>query len=104
MSNIENITNIIVQTVNPDRVYLFGSYANGTPDSDSDYDFYVVVPDGSERTALITEKLYMALYKKTNKKPIDILVKHTSYFESRKFLPTIEREVFRNGIMLYGNN
>jgi len=104
MSDIDNITNIIVQTVNPERVYLFGSYVNGTPNSDSDYDFYVVVPDGCERLAAITEKLYMALYKKTNKKPVDILVKRVSDFENRKALPTIEREVFRNGVILYGNS
>ena len=104
MSNIEKITNIIIQTVNPERVYLFGSHANGMPNSESDYDFYVIIPDGSERPALITEKIYMALYKKTNKKPVDILVKNSSDFESRKVLPTIEREVFRNGVVLYGHN
>ena len=100
--DIERIKNIIVQTVTPDRIYLFGSYANGTAREDSDYDFYVVVPDDSDRPATITERIYHALYKQTNKKPVDILVKQFSDFEKRKLLPTIEREIYTKGIVLYG--
>jgi len=100
---IENIKDIIVKTVAPERVYLFGSYAYGIPGPDSDYDFYVVVPDGSDRAATLTEDIYHALYKQTGDKPVDILVKHSSDFENRKALPTIEREVFTKGVMLYGN-
>ena len=103
-TDIENIMNIIVQTVMPERIYLFGSYASGIPNADSDYDFYVVVPDDSERPPLLTERIYNALYKQTGKKPVDILVKHLSDFESRKTLPTIEREVFTKGVVLYGNS
>lgn len=99
---IENIKNIIVQAVSPERIYLFGSFAYGTPHSDSDYDFYVIVPDSSDRPALLTENIYHALYKQTGSKPVDILVKRLSDFEGRKSLPTIEREVFTKGVMLYG--
>ena len=35
----------ILQTVPAEAIYLFGSYANGTPNEDSDLDIYVVVPD-----------------------------------------------------------
>ena len=99
--NIENITNIIVQTVMPERVYLFGSYADGAPTTDSDYDFYVVVPDNGERPLLLTERIHNALFTKTGGKPVDILVKRTSDFESRKSLPTIEREVSTKGVLVY---
>ena len=99
---IRNISDIIVRKVSPLRVYLFGSFADGTPHSDSDYDFYVVVPDNSDRPALLTENIYRALYKQTGGKPVDVLVKRYSDFEGRKTLPTIEREVFTKGVMLYG--
>ena len=102
MSDIENITNIIVHTVKPERVYLFGSYADGIPNASSDYDFYVVVPDDGERPSVLTEIIYHALYGKTGSKPVDVLVKCYSDFESRKTLPTIEREVIRKGVLLYG--
>ena len=32
-------------TIMPKRIYLFGSSAKDTYNEDSDYDFYVVVPD-----------------------------------------------------------
>ncbi|MDR1051627.1 MAG: nucleotidyltransferase domain-containing protein [Deltaproteobacteria bacterium] len=35
--------------VDCDKIYLFGSYAYGEPTEDSDLDFYVVVPNDSER-------------------------------------------------------
>ncbi|MDR3110323.1 MAG: nucleotidyltransferase domain-containing protein, partial [Planctomycetaceae bacterium] len=33
---LETIKNIIVQTVPVEQIYLFGSYAYGTPNEDSD--------------------------------------------------------------------
>jgi len=101
-SEIDSITNIIVETVLPERVYLFGSYASGTQNVDSDYDFYVVVSDDSDRPLLLTERIYLALYKRTGNKPVDILVKRVSDFEGRTSLPTIEREVSTKGVLLYG--
>jgi len=35
----------ILETVPAEAIYLFGSYAYGTPGEDSDLDIYVVVPD-----------------------------------------------------------
>jgi predicted nucleotidyltransferase len=39
---IESMVKVIVQEVKPQRVYLFGSCARGTPTADSDVDFLVV--------------------------------------------------------------
>ena len=100
---IDVIRDIIVRTAAPERVYLFGSYAYGTPDQDSDYDFYVLVPDSVKSPGMVTDDIYRALYKKTNQKPVDILVKRTTDFEKRKHLPTMEREVYTKGVILYGN-
>ena len=33
----------IVSQLSPLQVYLFGSYAYGTPGPDSDYDFYIII-------------------------------------------------------------
>jgi predicted nucleotidyltransferase len=35
----------ILETVPAEAIFLFGSYAYGTPGEDSDLDIYVVVPD-----------------------------------------------------------
>ncbi|GHT72920.1 hypothetical protein FACS1894124_0400 [Spirochaetia bacterium] len=36
------LTKIIVKTVPVEQIYLFGSYAYGTPHKDSDYDLYII--------------------------------------------------------------
>jgi uncharacterized protein len=47
--NVENIINrfveSVMQDITVDQVYLFGSYANGTPDKYSDIDLAVVSKD-----------------------------------------------------------
>jgi predicted nucleotidyltransferase len=101
--DIENITQSILNTVNAEKIYLFGSYAYGQPNEDSDYDFYVVIPDGSEKTVKITQNIYRALRGFKNK-PVDILVGYLSNFEKRSELPTIERTIKKDGILLYGQN
>ena len=44
-NELDLITATIKSNTNPLSIYLFGSYANGIPNSDSDLDVYVVVPD-----------------------------------------------------------
>lgn len=42
---LADILGRLVGALHPERIYLFGSHAYGTPDRDSDLDFLVVVPD-----------------------------------------------------------
>lgn len=100
IKELENIKQIILTTVKPDSIYLFGSYAYGTPSEDSDFDLYVVIPDNSLRPIEAMQIIGRALYKE-QKKPVDILVSRTSEFQQRKLLPTIERTIARDGVMLY---
>ena len=46
---IINITEAIKQAIPAERIYLFGSHAYGKPNPNSDYDFFVVIPDGGIR-------------------------------------------------------
>jgi predicted nucleotidyltransferase len=41
---LPEITRRIVATSDPDKIILFGSYARGKPDADSDLDLLVIVP------------------------------------------------------------
>lgn len=43
-AQIKKLCDQIVQGFNPDKVILFGSYANGKPDADSDVDIMVIMP------------------------------------------------------------
>jgi len=95
------LTDIIVNTVHPERIYLFGSYAKGTPTSDCDYDFYVVMDDQSERPLSITRKIRRA-FGKQKTHPVDLLVSKKSTFDKRSLLPSLERVVIDEGVLLYG--
>jgi predicted nucleotidyltransferase len=44
IKEIRNLTSQIAREFNPDRIILFGSYAYGHPDNDSDVDILVVLP------------------------------------------------------------
>ena len=60
---IDALVNIMVETVPVEMVYLFGSYAYGTPRDDSDLDLYVVFRDDMEMReldALVTARVAMA--------------------------------------------
>ena len=98
---LENIKKTILRAIEVDAIYLFGSYAYGTPSVDSDFDIYIVIPDGGIRPIEAMKIIGSAIYKE-QKKPIDILVGRASEFHQRKLLPTIERTVARDGVMLHG--
>ena len=98
---LETIKQTILNTIKADAIYLFGSYAYGTPTEDSDFDIYVVIPDESIRPIDAMHLIGNAIYK-DQKKAIDILVKKSSDFNRRKLLPTLERTVARDGVLLHG--
>jgi predicted nucleotidyltransferase len=99
---LDRLTKIIVDTVPVEQVYLFGSYAYGTPDKDSDYDFYVVLKDTSPlREIEAMSAIDLATFR-VRTKPLDILALKLNRFLFRKEQPTLERTIFREGIKLYG--
>jgi predicted nucleotidyltransferase len=57
MQRIQDYATRIAQQYSPERIILFGSYAYGTPDEDSDVDLLVVMPfEGRERSQAIAIK------------------------------------------------
>ena len=91
-----------VSQLSPLKIYLFGSYAYGTPKPDSDYDFYIVVDNSRFNTHEEAMNAYRAI-RHVRSKPVDILVGTDRSFEECKLdgMPTIENEVYRKGILLY---
>jgi predicted nucleotidyltransferase len=101
-NDIIAIKDNILSTVGEEceKIILFGSHAYGTPRKDSDYDFYVVLKDGSENPILTMQKIYEYMCD-TNYTPVDILANHKSSFEWRSTQPTLERTIAKTGIGLY---
>jgi predicted nucleotidyltransferase len=96
------IKDTIVATVPVEQIYLFGSYAYGTPREDSDLDIYVLLKDDTpydNGDALF--RIEDALY---GRKTIatDILAIKKSRFDYRRAAPTLERVVSTKGVRIYG--
>ncbi len=98
---LECIKRAILETVDANEIYLFGSHAHGEPHEDSDFDIYVVIPDDSMRPIEAMQQIGRAISRK-HIRAVDILVGKESVFDRRKKLPTIERTIFRNGVKLFG--
>jgi predicted nucleotidyltransferase len=99
---IRIITDLILQTVPVEQIYLFGSYAYGTPRDDSDLDFYVVMKDSAPYQELDAEGMLNNAVSGKKKMATDILVIKKARFDYRRFAATLEREVATRGVLLYG--
>ena len=103
--NIEELTQCFVKQLNPMKVFLFGSFADGSYDDESDYDFYIVISDG-ENVGEASDQAYKAIRLIQNR-PVDIVIGTTSRFDrigSTTGTLQIEGEVARKGILLYDRN
>ncbi len=98
---ILNITEAIKQAIPAERIYLFGSYVYGTPDADSDYDFFVVIPDGSLCPLDAMKMARRSLRTLDRKTPVDILADYKSRFDDRRNFNTLERKIANEGMVLY---
>lgn len=101
---VNNIKDEILNSVeHVSKIYLFGSYARGTQTAQSDYDFFVVLPNGSMRPIEAMQKIYCSLAKSPMTIPVDVLAAYEKDFEERKLLASsIERTIRKEGVLLYG--
>ena len=95
-----------LKPLSPEKIILFGSYANGTPTADSDIDLYVVTNDDfipqswqeKNRIYLSVSRKIRALRKQV---PIDLIVHtkkmHEKFIELNSFF---SREINQEGIRL----
>ena len=97
---IKMIQDIIIGAVPVVKLYLFGSYANGTPNEDSDFDFYVVIPNEGLRPVEAVQSIYRS-FRGMKRKPMDILAGTVDTFERRSKQITLERTIADEGVLLY---
>jgi len=100
--NLDEISQIIAKTVPVESIYLFGSYAYGTPNKDSDLDLYVVFKDELPMRELDAITAISRAIHPVRKMPIDILGLKQNRFHDRKLYATLERKIVREGVKIYG--
>ena len=98
---IREIADIIVKTIPIEKLYLFGSFAYGTPNAKSDYDFYAVIPNGSMRPLDAMYEVGIATGR-MKRKPMDFIAGTREVFDRRSTqLSTLEFEIASKGVVLY---
>ena len=100
-NELDLITAAIKDNTTPESIYLFGSHVNGTPNSESDIDIYVVVPDSETDIIELGAKICFDLAQKKTL-PIDLLIGKKSIFENRKNRLTFEKVIATQGVKIYG--
>ena len=78
---IDEITRRIVDNFKPQKIILFGSYANGTPTEESDLDL-LIIKDSDLPTRTQNRKVRRFLF--DLKVPVDVIVKTSKEFEKYK--------------------
>mgnify|MGYP002625731362 FL=1 len=100
---IREMTRRFVEALHPVKIILFGSYAKDTYRDDSDYDFYIIMPDDTKMNMIdATTEAYCSLHGMKGRKPVDILMNTQNRFDNRKARLTLEKVVNREGVVLYG--
>lgn len=92
---------VLVTALVPERIYIFGSYARGTPVRGlSDVDLLVVVPESTEPAYRRAQHAYAAIG--SHELPLDILVLTRDEFEQQSSAEwTVQAGVQRDGRLLY---
>ncbi|GHU92179.1 hypothetical protein FACS189479_00280 [Spirochaetia bacterium] len=100
---LDTITKAIVENVPVEEIYLFGSFAYGTPGDDSDIDLYLVFKDDMqmrECEAIATARKVMF---GMQDRSVDLLGQKKQQFIYRSTgFATIEKDVSQKGVKLYG--
>jgi predicted nucleotidyltransferase len=101
-TELDKLKELIINAIPVEQIYLFGSYAYGTPHKDSDLDLYVVLKDGLPMRDLDAGlQIALAIARKKSM-PVDIIAKNKQDFLNRLNSITLERIVNRDGIRIYG--
>jgi predicted nucleotidyltransferase len=99
-NQINQVVDTIVKNIQPEKVILFGSYANGNPNEDSDLDLLVIKDMLEKRSRRGRE---IRKYLRGSKIPIDLLVYTPQEIEEWRDTKTaFITQVIDQGRVLYG--
>lgn len=97
---IEEVKNRLVNVYNPLEIYLFGSYAWGTPNEDSDLDLLIVVEASNEKSHHRCIPGQEALWGMGISKDIFVYTKD-EFLERTRLVASLPYKVKHEGKVLY---
>ena len=100
--SLEKIRDVIIETVHPDKIILFGSRATGNYREDSDYDIFILKSGIiNERTVL--GDVNIAFYRNHIIDDIDLVASSPEKFEKNKDNPyKVYKDIYEQGVTIYG--
>ncbi|OHD12909.1 MAG: hypothetical protein A2Y41_10890 [Spirochaetes bacterium GWB1_36_13] len=100
-SELDALVEKIKNKISVEKIILFGSYAYGNPDKESDIDLCVITED-QRRKIEILQDIQEAIYK-TAKHSIDIVVsKPDEFLDRADSIASIEKTIAGKGVVIYG--
>ena len=100
MQQIQGLVNEIALGYKPEKIYLFGSYANGNPNEDSDIDLFILKETDVRKIKRRTE--VRNSFKDYPPVGLDIIVYTPSEFlEVQNRVVNIAKEAVKTGKLLY---
>lgn len=98
--NLQQVINIIVKNYSPEKIILFGSYARGENNSDSDIDLLIIKESKLPR---YKRALEIRKYLRGLRIPLDIIVYTKAEIEKwRNVKSTFVNNVIQEGKVVYG--
>lgn len=101
---IDKIKRLLVSKYQPKKIILFGSFAWGKPDKDSDLDIFIIKKVNKPRPAREQDvyRLLIGYYSGQNSLPLDVIVHTPKEIQERVTLgdPFI-RQILNHGKIIY---
>lgn len=102
---LAEVVDLIIASVPTVAIYLFGSYARGEANENSDIDLYVVTDDEARSSAYYAAEARSAVFERLYREgyDFDLIARPRNVFESARLeYPNVEYYVSRDGVKLYG--
>ena len=99
---IDKIISIIVSVVDPEQIFLFGSYARGENNKKSDIDL-LILKKNLKNSKTITDNLYFLFFDNKIRIPVDlIIVDYDKYNNLKNEIGYVYKNIHTEGKLLYG--
>ncbi len=102
MWKIEEVKKKLVNEFNPKKIYIFGSYAWGNPNEDSDLDIMVITEQCNNK--ILDMRRGIKALRGTGISKDLIVESELEFLENSRDLYKIENEIYNRGYLIYDSN